>query len=63
MTAKIDVTKFADRIWYRKTMRTLTKAELERSLDRKLAAGEITAEEAEMEWQDFMHRDEVWSEW
>ena len=41
----------------------LTKVQLEESLEAKLAKGEITAEEAEWEWQDWMHRYEVWSEW
>ena len=41
----------------------MTKEELEAQLDAKLEAGEITAEEAEMEYQDWMHRNEVWSEW
>jgi len=41
----------------------MTTAELEKKLSRQLEAGEITAEEAEMEWQDWMHRDEVWQEW
>ena len=39
------------------------KRMLEEKLQRQLEAGEITAEEAEMEWQDFMHKEEVWSEW
>ena len=41
----------------------MTKQELEKKHERQLEAGEITAEEAEMEWQDWMHRNEVWSEW
>ena len=41
----------------------MTKQELEEKLQRQLEAGEITADEAEMEWQDWMHRDEVWQEW
>ena len=32
-----------------------TKAELEAELERKLANGEITVEEAENEWQDFVN--------
>lgn len=40
----------------------MTREELEAKLERQLEAGEITADEAEMEWQDFMHRDEVWNE-
>lgn len=39
------------------------RKELEEKLQKQLDVGLITAEEAEMEWQDFMHRDEVWSEW
>lgn len=39
------------------------RKELEEKLQKQLDAGLITAEEVEMEWQDFMHRDEVWSEW
>lgn len=41
----------------------MTKQELEKKIEIQLEAGEIIAEEAEMEWQDWMHRDEVWSEW
>jgi len=41
----------------------MTKEELEAKLQAKLEAGEITPFEAEMEWQDFMHRYEVWQEW
>ena len=41
----------------------MTKAELEAKLDADLAAGKITVEEAENEYQDFMHSNEVWSEW
>lgn len=41
----------------------MTKEELEEKLQAKLDAGEITPEEAEAEWQDWMHRDEVWQEW
>lgn len=44
-------------------MTRMTTAELEKKLSRQLEAGEITAEESEMEWQDWMHRDEVWQEW
>ena len=44
-------------------MTRMTKQELEKKLERQFEAGEISAEEAEMEWQDWMHRDEVWSEW
>ena len=41
----------------------MTKCELEEKLEKELAEEKITAEEAEAEWQDFMHRDEVWCEW
>lgn len=41
----------------------MTKEELQEKLDAKVRAGEITADEAEMEYQDFTHRDEVWQEW
>lgn len=41
----------------------MTKAELEAKLDADLDAGKITVREAEAEWQDFTHRDEVWKEW
>ena len=41
----------------------MTKQELELKLQKQIDSGEITLEEAEMEWQDFMHRDEVWKEW
>lgn len=41
----------------------MTKAELEKRLDERLRNGEITEDEAEMEWQDFTHRDETWREW
>ena len=47
-----DVTRIADRLWYRKTMKKLTKQQLEAELQEKLNRGEITAEEAEHEWQD-----------
>lgn len=40
----------------------MTEQELE-AIDAKVLSGEMTAEEAEMEYQDFMHRDEVWQEW
>jgi polyhydroxyalkanoate synthesis regulator phasin len=53
-----DVTRIQDRLWYRRTMKALTKQQVEQELDEKLAKGEITAEEAEAEWQDFMHRGE-----
>ena len=41
----------------------MTKAELEAKLEADLAAEKITVDEAEAEWQDYMHRDEVWEEW
>ena len=63
MTAKNDVTRISDRLWYRKTMRKLTVSQKERELDRKVRHGDMTRKEAEMEYQDFMHRYEVWSEW
>ena len=36
---------------------------LDARLRQKIKAGDITVEEAEMEYQDYTHRDEVWSEW
>lgn len=36
----------------------MTKAELEAKLDREIAEGKITPEEADDEWQDFMTRGE-----
>ena len=41
----------------------MTRAELEIKLDTALAEGRMTAEEADLEWLEFMHRDEVWEEW
>lgn len=41
----------------------MTKQELEKALDSKVKAGKMSADEAELEYQDFMHRDEVWQEW
>ena len=41
----------------------MTKQELEKTLDLKVQTGEMSADEAELEYQDFMHRDEVWQEW
>ena len=41
----------------------MTKEEFEAKLQAKIDAGEITEDEAELEWLDWMHRDEVWSEW
>lgn len=40
----------------------MTKEELEARLDRELAEGKITPEEADAEWLEFMHRNEVWAE-
>ena len=40
----------------------MTKAEFEAKLERDLASGKITAEESELEWQDWMHKNEVWME-
>lgn len=36
---------------------------LEAELDQKLAEGKITVDEAEQEWQDYMHRTDTWTEW
>lgn len=33
----------------------MTKEELAAELDAKVASGEMTADEAEMEWQDFVN--------
>ena len=52
-----------ERVMETKTRQFLTIEELEAYLDEKLANGEITVEEAENEWQDWMHKDEVWNEW
>ena len=41
----------------------MTKDELLKRLDADLADGKITADEAEMEYQNFTHRDEDWREW
>ena len=35
-----------------------TKEQLEEELEAKILAGEITIEEAEQEWQEYMHRGE-----
>lgn len=40
----------------------MTRKELEAKLDAEVAAGEITPEEADQEWLNYMHRDEVWNE-
>ena len=60
-----DVTRIQDRLWYRKTMRNLTKQQLEQELEEKLAKGEITVEEAEHEWQDVFNPEPRYcgSEW
>ena len=39
-------------------MRTATRQQLEAELQEKIDRGDITVEEAEMEYQDFMHRGE-----
>ena len=44
-------------------MQMKTKEQLEAELDEKIQKGDITIEEAEMEYQDYMHRDEGWREW
>lgn len=59
----MEATRIADRTWYRKITRMITKQQLEKELQEKLARGEITSEEAENEWQDFTHRDEGRPEW
>lgn len=41
----------------------MTLEELEKELDEKVASGEMTTWEADMEYMDFLHRDEVWVEW
>ena len=48
--------------WLRKKMERSERRQLEDKLDKQVANGEITAEEADMEWLEFMHRSEVWSE-
>lgn len=40
----------------------MTRAELEKRLDDDVQAGKMTAEEADAEWLDYMHKDEVWQE-
>ncbi len=40
-------------------MKALTREQLEDELEAKILAGDITVEEAEMEWQDYMHRGEI----
>ena len=42
----------------RKLQQSSERAQLEAKLDRQVRAGEITAEEADMEWYDFTHRGE-----
>lgn len=44
-------------------MQMKTKKQLEAELDEKIQKGDITIEEAEMEWQDYMHRGEDRREW
>ena len=41
----------------------MTRDAFEADLDRKVAAGILTREEAEEEWQCWMHRDEGRQEW
>lgn len=50
--------RIRDKIWYRKIMRTATRQQLVAELQEKIDRGDITVEEAEMEYQDFMHRGE-----
>lgn len=50
--------------WLLKKMNgTLTPDEYGKVLDQKIASGEITPEEAEMDWQDYTHRDQGRAEW
>lgn len=42
---------------------SLTKEELEAILEERIRKGEITVEEAEDEWQDWMHRTDHLREW
>lgn len=44
-------------------MQMKTKEQLEAELDEKIRKDDITIEEAEMEWQDYMHRGEDRREW
>lgn len=39
-----------------------TRYDLEARLDQMLKSGSMTVVDADAEWQDFMHRDEVWLE-
>ena len=39
------------------------REKLEAELEQKLADGVITVDEAEQEWQDYMHRTDTWAEW
>ena len=41
----------------------MTREELEARLDERVKAGLMTSEEADLEWLEFIHRDEVWDEW
>ena len=50
--------RIRDKIWYRKIMRTATRQQLKAELQEKIERGDITVEEAEAEWQDYMHRGE-----
>lgn len=50
--------------WLRRKMfGTLTPEEYGKVLEKKIADGQMTPEEAEMEWQDYTHRDEGRPEW
>lgn len=51
--------------WLLKKMRegTMSAEEYGQILDRKVESGELTPAEAEDEYQDYLHRDEVWREW
>jgi len=42
---------------------TLTGEELAELLEKRIADRELTKEEAEDEYQDYMHRWERWQEW
>ena len=47
-----DVTRIRDRIWYRKTMKELSRGQFEAELREKVRRGEMTADEAEHEYRD-----------
>ena len=46
-----------------RTPADMTRQEFENFLDAKIAAGDMTREEAGTEWLDWMHRDEGRIEW